>query len=44
MLKQAKTKIDTEVKKEVFIDVNGYLSDSIQDLKYVFEGLRFFIW
>ena len=38
ILKNAKAKIDSEINKTVFIDVNGYLADSTESLKEVFEN------
>jgi len=42
ILKKAKTKIESEIRKDVFIDVNGYLSDSTDSLKAIFEDSKIF--
>lgn len=42
LLKKAKTKIDSKTNKDVFIDVNAYLSDSTASLKEIFEDSKIF--
>ena len=42
ILKNAKSKIESEVKKEVFIDGNAYSADSTEALKDVFGGSNIF--
>lgn len=42
LLKNAKAQIESEVKKEIFIDVNGYLADSTESIKEVFNNPKIF--
>ena len=42
ILKKTKTKIESEINKAVFIDVNGYLSDSTDSLREVFGNPKIF--
>ncbi|WP_298892560.1 sulfotransferase domain-containing protein [uncultured Psychroserpens sp.] len=42
ILSNAKKKIDAQITKDVFIDVNGYLSDSVESLNDVFENPAIF--
>jgi hypothetical protein len=42
ILKRAKTKIESEINKAVFMDVNAYLADSTESLKEVFDNPMIF--
>ncbi|MFT7049607.1 MAG: hypothetical protein ACJAZK_000194 [Psychroserpens sp.] len=42
ILKKAKTKIESEISQDIFVDVNGYLADSTESLKEVFENSKVF--
>lgn len=42
ILEKAKLKIDSELKTQTFIDVNGYLSDSVESINAIFEDSKIF--
>ncbi len=42
ILKKGKQKIDAEIDKEIFVDVNGYLADSTKSLNSVFNQPKIF--